>query len=178
LKRCLKQLHEYNSKLPQCPYCNKDYHNLETTKIVKNKRSAEFRKSPEGKRYFEHYAENYRQRKKELRRARVQNNPEKYALNRRKCYLKDKTSSYLARSKRRALKAKAMPKWLSLEDIEEIRKIYAVCSWLNAWKIEKFHVDHIIPLKNDLICGLHVPWNLQIISAKENLQKGNKLLDI
>ena len=40
---------------------------------------------------------------------------------------------------------------------------------------EAHHVDHIIPLEHEKVCGLHVPWNLQVIPAWENYMKLNKL---
>lgn len=68
---------------------------------------------------------------------------------------------------RRALEKQAKPLWLSDAQHQEIQKIYDTCP-LDS------HVDHIIPLAGQNVCGLHVPWNLQHLTKEENLAKGNR----
>lgn len=69
-------------------------------------------------------------------------------------------------NKRRARTKLQTPKWANQELIKEI---YKNCP-------EGYDVDHIIPLQGENVCGLHVEYNLQHLSRKENQQKSNKLL--
>lgn len=78
-------------------------------------------------------------------------------------------------ARRRAVKLRATPKWLTCEELKEIEDFYKKSKSLKLATGEEYHVDHIVPLQGKNVCGLHVPWNLQVIPAKENLSKSNKL---
>jgi 5-methylcytosine-specific restriction endonuclease McrA len=71
----------------------------------------------------------------------------------------------------------ATPKWLNAEQKLAIRKLYLQAMELTRLTGERYVVDHIVPLISDEVCGLHVPWNLRVITQEENLRKSNKLLD-
>ena len=73
--------------------------------------------------------------------------------------------------KRRASKLNATPLWANLDDL---KVEYQLAKWCTEVTGTLYHVDHIIPLKGNGVCGLHVPWNLQVIPAEVNLKKGIK----
>lgn len=83
------------------------------------------------------------------------------------------TAISLAIAKRNA-KIRRTPKWLTVAQSESMAAIYSMSKWLSEVVGRKYHVDHIIPLQGKLVSGLHVPWNLQVIPAANNLSKGNK----
>jgi len=79
-----------------------------------------------------------------------------------------------ARTARRyASKTQATPKWLSENQLLHIKCRYQVAAMLNREGLDKWEVDHIVPLRGSDVCGLHVPWNLRIIKQSENRRKSN-----
>jgi hypothetical protein len=77
-------------------------------------------------------------------------------------------------AKRRATKFKATPKWLTEDYFKQIERYYKTAKWLESILNLQIDVDHIIPLQGKEICGLHVPWNLQLLTHQDNLKKGNR----
>lgn len=86
----------------------------------------------------------------------------------------NKASHNAYKAEKRALKLNATPKWLSKQQKTAIKLEYQLAKWCSEVMLVEYHVDHIIPLKGFKVCGLHVPWNLQVIPAKDNIKKGNK----
>ncbi len=124
----------------------------------------------------EYWAKN-RESKGISQRARYQKNKEKYLFSHRKWERNNRGLTRALNAKRRAAKKQAVPKWLTLEHKQQIKSIYKEARRLELLDGIKRHVDHIIPLQSPIICGLHVPWNLQILTASDNSRKKNKLLD-
>lgn len=79
-----------------------------------------------------------------------------------------------AAARRKAAKLKRTPKWLTQFDKLKIKCIYSIAAMLTRVNKEPWHVDHIVPLQGDLVSGLHVPSNLQVMRGVENIAKKNK----
>lgn len=71
--------------------------------------------------------------------------------------------------KREAQKLRATPTW---SDLSAIREIYKRCEQISQETGVRHEVDHIVPLRGKLACGLHVPDNLQILTWLDNRRKG------
>ena len=82
---------------------------------------------------------------------------------------KDKVNAHTA--KRRSVKNNACPDWV---DLEKIKVLYEKAKWLESLTGLKYHVDHIIPLTNENVCGLHCWNNLQILEESINIDKSNE----
>lgn len=76
-------------------------------------------------------------------------------------------------TKRRAMKLRAMPAWA---DQKAISAVYAEAKRLSRETGVKHHVDHIVPLNHKQVSGLHVPANLQILPAADNIRKSNRFV--
>lgn len=94
-----------------------------------------------------------------------QNNRERAVLN-----------GYVQCAKRYATKHQRTPRWLTKEQRGQILAIYATCRSKSHETGIKHHVDHIVPLVGKLVSGLHVPWNLQVVSSSVNAHKHNRFI--
>jgi len=139
-----------------CRTCMSSYHKRPSRREYEKNRSTFFHRKVKQAAY------NSSNRRKELELIRNVKYPDKVAAK---------------AAKRRASKYNATPKWLTKEQLLEIKEFYTLCKdlqWLSDFN-DPLQVDHIVPLQGENICGLHVPWNLQILPRSLNIKKGNKI---
>jgi hypothetical protein len=104
----------------------------------------------------------------------IDKNKEKHSNWMKDHYLKNK-DLYTAKSAfRRAAKLQRTPKWLTKEHKKEIKAIFALRKELSESTGKHHEVDHIVPLQGETVSGLHVPWNLRVVTRFMNRSKGNK----
>ena len=117
------------------------------------------------------YYATHKEKAAALRRRWSEANAGKLAYIRRDHYRKNVGRYNAYRAARKAALIQAMPPWV---DRVALAAIYANAVRLSEQTMTAHEVDHIIPLRHPLVCGLHVPWNLQILGWVENRAQGNR----
>jgi len=105
-----------------------------------------------------------------LRRAYVKRNPERTATATKKWATLNKVYRVAAAAKREAGRINATPAWANHFFINEAYSLARLRTKLTG---VKWQVDHVVPLRSKLVCGLHVEHNLAVITAFDNLSKRN-----
>jgi hypothetical protein len=106
------------------------------------------------------------------------NNIEKAKESQKQSKLKFRAKHTAYENNRRALKENATPVWLTKEHKDLISDYYIISKKLKDLSGSELQVDHIVPLKSDIVCGLHVPWNLCVIGRSENAKKYNSITEL
>lgn len=96
----------------------------------------------------------------------------------RKKYKDNNPDLYKAHTnQRRKRSQQATPSWLTAEHKKQIRDKYLLAIAMTKETGVPYVVDHMVPLHGETVCGLHVPWNLKVMTREENLAKSNKFTD-
>ena len=155
-----KQVSNYS-----CEMCTIEWKKNNATRI-KGYEKIRIRDKNKVAKYSKEWTAKNREHVNELHKIWRNNNLEKSKGYQRK-YRKTHAKSLLAKCRNEQLaKLNATPRW---SDLEKIKKIYINCP-------KGYHVDHIYPIQSEVVCGLHVSWNLQYLTSEENLRKGNSVI--
>lgn len=95
-----------------------------------------------------------------------------------KLYLENNRAKvYAKNARRRAAQTQATPSWLTFIHKAQVDEFYELALAKAVQTGVPHDVDHIVPLRGKHVRGLHVPWNLQILTEVENSKKYNKFIE-
>lgn len=94
-------------------------------------------------------------------------------------YWRDSNPDKVARGRLDRVKnvRRAIPPWTTDKMVEDIKMVYLHAKDCAITSGCEYEVDHIVPIKGKTVCGLHVPWNLQVLPKDINRSKTNNYDD-
>jgi hypothetical protein len=123
------------------------------------------------------YRKNCSQKARESRQSWAKKNRAKDQNYKKKWRTENKGAVNNLTRKRQTAKLQRTPAWLTEDDFWMIQEAYALAALRTKLFGFSWHVDHIFPLQGKVVSGLHVPINLQVIPGKENVRKGNRMIN-
>ena len=161
---------------------SKKYLNTPKGRIVNRRSANKYAKTANGKRIIAANRKKWSQQEKVIsKRKKHRSTSVKYkeGNNRRNRKhsktLKGKARTSFHTARRRIIQLQRTPKYLTIIQILEIQAFYTEAIRLTQETSIPHEVDHIYPLQGKEVSGLHVPWNLQILTKEQNRSKGNKM---
>lgn len=112
----------------------------------------------------------YKRASRRSKRAYMKKNPAAKARANRRYRKNQPARSSISAAAYRARRMQATPRWV---DKAAIASIYELAQQERALTGNNVTVDHTVPLKHALVCGLHVPWNLMLVHHGYNSRKRN-----
>jgi hypothetical protein len=158
--RCKEITSASKSNKSYCRPCYNDWrreYRKQNPHIVKGQIQRALAKAPE--------------RFKEYDRKSYWQNRDKRIAKSRRWNVANKEAFAAREAARRAAQKAATPTWA---DWDAIEAVYLAAAQRTQETGALHHVDHIVPLKSALVCGLHVPANLQVLPAFDNQSKSNR----